>query len=475
VFNFLGELHNDEANITAKQVLAGNLLIFIIFLSTPDDYETDIPELIWERQLDIVDTTRDLKNVLGKASVFTTTSDEYNTVFMNVRMNLSIAKGKIIQYCNLDFGHLYRFGEEDNYLLVLDPPGMGDEIVRKYLEQNFPYILSLSFAILDYYNLFISSKDQLMDIEEQMENHVQELSELNPETDIIMLAIRKDHVNELGKNIQKIRSNLQEYQKELTMNLIKIESAVLAMNIKDDKIFNVNLKNFRGCEKFSESWLPTGDTIFNRITKGVEEYNKTARPDTKRPTLYSTTSKEVDAFVTEKSPYKVISEDSTIPLEWCSSYYVVEPKPTRSLKIFKDLVTKRFLGLCITKDQPEKLIEKFNLDESSVYRINSEEGDKNIPPILSKISDVINEFLSENVHSVIYLEGLEYLIKHNDFERVLRFSNNIKESIVLNDSILITSLDNSSLDEKQLTLIKENSIDISNVDVEFEDLGKFLD
>ena len=50
------------------------------------------------------------------------------------------------------------------------------------------------------------------------------------------------------------------------------------------------------------------------------------------------------------------------------------------------------------------------------------------------------------------------------------FSNNIKDSIVLNDSILILSLNELVAKNSDLKSIMENSIEIANFDVSLDDL-----
>ncbi|MCK5562091.1 MAG: hypothetical protein KAJ51_15940, partial [Thermoplasmata archaeon] len=118
----LGSITNDDETVHAQQLFFKEVLIFVISLHTTANYETDTPEVDWDRQLDIVESAHDLKNVLGMASLIQTKSRQYNDVLMNVRMKMPFAKNQAIHYCNLDIGHLYRFGNGDNYLFVIDPP-----------------------------------------------------------------------------------------------------------------------------------------------------------------------------------------------------------------------------------------------------------------------------------------------------------------------------------------------------------------
>jgi hypothetical protein len=111
-----------------------------------------------------------------------------------------------------------------------------------------------------------------------------------------------------------------------------------------------------------------------------------------------------------------------------------------------------------------------NLSKIQGYQISTEQDERFIPPTLDKIAVIIEEFLSSNLHSVIYLDGIEHLIKSNDLESVFKFCNKIKDSIVLNDSIIIISINNTSFENETLKELLKNSINITKVEVVFEDL-----
>jgi hypothetical protein len=128
------------------------------------------------------------------------------------------------------------------------------------------------------------------------------------------------------------------------------------------------------------------------------------------------------------------------------------------------------MGLWISQLNKEIFINKYKLKDVPGFQLNTDNSEEFLPPILSKISHSINEFLSINIHSVIYFEGFDFLIKHNDITRVLTFCNNLKDSIVLNDSILILSVNESFLRKNDLKSICQNSIDLTQLEISMDDL-----
>jgi hypothetical protein len=488
----LGSITNDDETVRAQQLFFKEVLIFVITLHTAANYETDTPEVDWDRQLDIVESAHDLKNVLGMASLIQTKSRQYNDVLMNVRMKMPFAKNQAIHYCNLDIGHLYRFGNGDNYLFVIDPPKMAQEDMERFIFNDLSYILSLNLIIKENNRQFLNYQEELHEIDKEVQQNISKLPSQKQE-DPIMLAIRKDHISELEKKALKIQSEMQKFAEQLKNNLMKSDTLLRNIKLVKDNIFLEDYDLFHKLETTLQEWLKTSDEVYTRIFTGIKEYSnqisKLLEEEEKpydrpmgKPKVYLDSTSNDEVFPIGDSPYKQIKEEyetisgaksellETIPLEWCSSYILIEPQPNRSLKLFSDLVSNRFLGLCITRNDPEVLINQYQLKYTPIYQINTESGENTVPPVLSKISQLINEFLTNNIHSVIYLDGLEYLIQANDLNRVVKFVNNIKESIVLNDSILIFALNESSLNENDLSLFLENSINISNCDVEFEDI-----
>jgi hypothetical protein len=493
-FHF-GSLTNPDETVSAHQLLVNDVLVLSITISTPEDYKTETPESDWEEQLDIAVTARDLTNILGTASVLQTGSENYNEILMSVRMKMDIAKNQMIHYSNLDFGHFYRFGKDDNYLLVLDLPQNNQEQFNNFLLKELPYLLTLNLLIRENHRLYDNAAELITDLDHQMEQHIKELPKIKKETDPIMLAIRKDHVSELEKKAKNLLTEIRNNADQIDMNLAKLLEPQTKLKTIIDAIFVDDVKSFQEYKNDIMNWLSIGEGIYPRISAKVEDYTnqiagiiQSMEPSVEkekgilgRPKFY-TPKQEIGEFSIDTSPYKSakdgLSHDiekrteliESIPLEWCSSYILLEQNPGRSLKIFSDLVNDRFLGLVITKKELEALIEQYKFKDTEMYQLSDEPGDKRTPPILSKIAHIINDFLNNNIHSIIFLEGLDYLAQVNDFKRVLQFNNNIKESIVLNDSILLISMKASDFDNEQLKQIMENSINISDLNVEFEDI-----
>jgi hypothetical protein len=111
-FKHLGTSKNLDMTVSAEQLIFNDVLIFIIIQNTKEDYETTTPELDWEKQLEIEAVTKDLKNILGMATILKATSMQFDEVLMKVRINIPFAMKQTMHYCTFDFGHIWQFGKD---------------------------------------------------------------------------------------------------------------------------------------------------------------------------------------------------------------------------------------------------------------------------------------------------------------------------------------------------------------------------
>jgi two-component system cell cycle response regulator len=84
-------------------------------------------------------------------------------------------------------------------------------------------------------------------------------------------------------------------------------------------------------------------------------------------------------------------------------------------------------------------------------------GDKRIhPKRLGILGREIARFTQENQQGVVLLDGLEYLIVNNDFNKVIKTIHSMCEVVMQNSSRLIIPVNPEILNEKELALLERN-------------------
>lgn len=139
------------------------------------------------------------------------------------------------------------------------------------------------------------------------------------------------------------------------------------------------------------------------------------------------------------------------------SYLVKETKPTKSFEIFVDQVTHNIQGLCVTRQHPSIIRKEWGLEKTPIIWLSNQLGKVYVNPSnIGILSDTIIRFVEKSGDGVILIDGIEFLIVNNDFDKVLRMVHHVTEAVMENRSRLIVSVDPRTLDTRELALLERN-------------------
>jgi hypothetical protein len=153
-----------------------------------------------------------------------------------------------------------------------------------------------------------------------------------------------------------------------------------------------------------------------------------------------------------------LKTDPTYNLDRGIGYIIVESKPDHSFEIFRDLVTHGAQGLCITRQPPKNVVAAYGLEKTPILWLSRVANQKNClrPSPPENIAMAVEHFISLGQDSVVLIDGLEYLIAHNDFHSVLALLHDLNENVSLSNSILLIPLDPNALGEKEFALLRRD-------------------
>ena len=160
-------------------------------------------------------------------------------------------------------------------------------------------------------------------------------------------------------------------------------------------------------------------------------------------------------IVREKPPTP--APPSPEKLESGFNYLLEEPQPKRSFEFFKAKVAQGAKGLCISTSYPKKIIEEYGLHGSTVYWLSELEFDnQSLHPrrLDFEVTRAIQNFVKSNPSSVLIIDGVEFLILINGFERVMTFIKKMNDIMSATASTLITSINPSAFSEEKLSIIE---------------------
>ncbi|MFO7991434.1 MAG: DUF835 domain-containing protein [Thermoplasmata archaeon] len=171
--------------------------------------------------------------------------------------------------------------------------------------------------------------------------------------------------------------------------------------------------------------------------------------------------KEIE--MTEKSETESENPPIHRDIENGYSYIVIEDEPTEAKKtcgIFQDFVTHGYVGMCMTTLIPTKVKGLYDLENTDVawltdYKTGSSEFRELNPKRLEfEISRDARKFLNQEGDRILMIHGLEYLIRHNGFEKISDFLDTLNRIISAKDNILICPIYPKALKELDYSNLK---------------------
>ena len=150
------------------------------------------------------------------------------------------------------------------------------------------------------------------------------------------------------------------------------------------------------------------------------------------------------------------------PFEQGEAYLIIDNnKASNTFEIYKKMLEKGQEGMCITTIFPPKIEEKYGIKKSQMFWLTDYGSGK---PEINEVSPKRLDFeisrsiakIMEKENSVIMLHGLEYLISNLDYDKVLKFVQQIRNKVESNNSTLLCPINPDALDKKEYVNLKLN-------------------
>ena len=138
------------------------------------------------------------------------------------------------------------------------------------------------------------------------------------------------------------------------------------------------------------------------------------------------------------------------------TYLVLEEAPHHAFEIFRDFVTHGAQGLCITRKAPKLVMEAYGLEKTPILWLSRVATQKNAirPSPPENVALAVEHFIGVGKEAIVLLDGLEYLVAHNDFPSILALLHDLNENVSMSDSVLLLPVDPKTLNEKEFALIR---------------------
>jgi chromosomal replication initiator protein DnaA len=153
-------------------------------------------------------------------------------------------------------------------------------------------------------------------------------------------------------------------------------------------------------------------------------------------------------------------------LRMSHSYLIEEERPVKCFEYFVDNLNLGMKGLALTRINPKRVKEQFDVGDATILWLTDKEGDSDsrVMPVLERIIYKIEDFLNSPGKSILLIDGLDYLISNNNFDSVLRFLRRLIDEVSESEAIFITSVTPETIGEQGLKILEREMEIISFLD-----------
>lgn len=137
-------------------------------------------------------------------------------------------------------------------------------------------------------------------------------------------------------------------------------------------------------------------------------------------------------------------------------YLLKEARPRLSYRLFVRFLKEARPGLLISRRHPSRLEEDTLTKARHVWLSHTPGEDFHNPTALSGLNRLIGRFLQDNGRSIVLIDGLEYLLLHNDFPRTLLFLEYLNDLVIQHPAIVLLPINPEALEPKELALLDRN-------------------
>jgi hypothetical protein len=125
--------------------------------------------------------------------------------------------------------------------------------------------------------------------------------------------------------------------------------------------------------------------------------------------------------------------------------------------LFDQAVSSGYAGMVVTRDFPKKLLEEQDIGGCKVIWLTNLVGEGRInPTAIGILMGQIRNFIETNPKSVAVIDGIEYLISLNTYDRMLQFMHQLRDVVVTHESILLVPLDPRTLTQREVALLERS-------------------
>ena len=138
-------------------------------------------------------------------------------------------------------------------------------------------------------------------------------------------------------------------------------------------------------------------------------------------------------------------------------YLIEERRPRHTYELFDQSLSCGCSGLVVTRDFPKRLLSEPDVAHCRIIWLTNLVGEGRInPTAIGILMGQIKNFVESHPKTAVVLDGLEYLISVNTYDRMFQFMHQLLDVVVTNECILFVPVDPRTLTQRELALLERS-------------------
>ena len=116
-------------------------------------------------------------------------------------------------------------------------------------------------------------------------------------------------------------------------------------------------------------------------------------------------------------------------------------------------------GLMVTRVFPERIRQEHPLQVTPIIWLTESPGERRIQPTsVALLTDTIIRFMESNPNSIVLVDGIEYMMTFNEFNKVLKSLDSLNETAWITRSRLIIAINPEAFEVKQVAMLERDRV-----------------
>lgn len=135
---------------------------------------------------------------------------------------------------------------------------------------------------------------------------------------------------------------------------------------------------------------------------------------------------------------------------------LVEGYPRYGFQVLSKALDNHRKGICITRLHPDYVVQKFGLRNVKCYWLSGCKGkDVVSPKSLSQMIRILKAGVKADKNTVLFLDGLEYLLIWNDMGRIMSSLSEIDSALSGTNAEMLVCIDPLTFEQRDLDRLYE--------------------